>query len=254
MSDDDLVEKDLDEWLDIEIPVREIPGADGAPPTVEVLPAPDEAAADLLLYRLSRREEEAARYRAIAEARIAPVRAWLADRLFGVEKETVQLSRSLELYLRFWVRFHKRTKTLSLPNGQLSLSKPREKVVVTDEAAFLGWAREHNLLPEPMAEGSLIRMEPKANKKSLAALDRSRAPQQTIDGVLCEVDRLLTTVEVLDVLDAADDGPKHPEQVTIPGVFAVRAVEDVFKYKTPTENGDPDSDRSADTEEGAERQ
>lgn len=102
---------------------------------------PDADRANSLLRVLRGVEREARRIDMLATQEITRIESWRSDRLAGLDRRHVSLSKALEQWMRAVNRVTPKRKTEKLPNGTLSLRAPRGKVVVTDEAKFVEWWR-----------------------------------------------------------------------------------------------------------------
>lgn len=230
MATEDDLERELDDFLAIDVPLAEpsdddLPGA--GPPVVG---APTEDVADKLLYKTRRLSEEAADVRALATRRRAEIDAWEADRLFGIDRETSRIRESLELFMRSWHRSHPRSKTLSLPNGKLTLrGSGRGKIIVTEEWKLVEWAEQNG-------RKDLLRYKPAPAKSVLAdeaLVTRHLAVQDEVGtGELLQTWRLM-----VDVV-----GPEGTESVSIPGVVYAEPIEDRFGVKLPEDGTDQEDD------------
>jgi hypothetical protein len=142
-ADEQMVESDLDEWLDIAVPLAEDePDEDGQP---SITAPPDEELADKLLYKTRRLHEEQATFERIAANRKAEIDAWLEDRTRGTRNEVARIRQSLDLFMWRWHRANPRKgKTLKLPNGHLKLVKRRPKMVYEDPYAAAAFLESHD--------------------------------------------------------------------------------------------------------------
>lgn len=234
MADDDLIEADLDEYLDIHVPLGDV---EGQPPGESIVAPPDEEFADRLLYKARRLSVEQAKYQRLRDRRVAEIDAWLSDRTAGTTRELGRIEQSLDLFMRTWHRVNPRHKTLKLPNGKLSLTKGRGRLVVDDDTAVVAWARANK------AE-SLLRVEPVLAKSELHKLARHPAPQDRVADSkgrmeMCQTWRVLAPV--VSTGTAGTDGQAGTEIVAIPGARWVEPVEDRFNMTTIDETTDEET-------------
>lgn len=137
MPDDDLLERDLEEWLT---------GSSG-PAGDEAHEVPERPADEVEAARLMRWvrsiDRETARVKKLAADNVAQVKAWEDDRLGGLLDRRARLVRSLEGWMRV---FDHSTRTF--PAGKLSLRNPggSTRTEITDEAAVVKWAQENSRL------------------------------------------------------------------------------------------------------------
>ena len=121
------VERDLDEF--VEGDVWPEPQEDGEP-----TPLPDPTAVSGVLRRLKRLAADAALIQQVAADDVARINAFTEDRLSGIESQRRWGERSLENFMRIFGPSAKK-RSLKLSDGTLKLTKPSERVVVTDEKA-----------------------------------------------------------------------------------------------------------------------
>ena len=189
--DDDL-RRDLDAYLDVEVPTGPLPELqeDGTEPEAPVAPAPDEEFANRLLYKARRLYEEGRDIELLAEAEVERIRGWESDRLSGINREQARIEESLGQFMRTWHRAHPRSKTLKLSNGKLSLTAPRGSVTVTDTEALIEWAKAYR--PD------LLRWTPAPELKPLGdelLTGRAGEPvQQEVRGRLANIASLMAAV------------------------------------------------------------
>jgi phage host-nuclease inhibitor protein Gam len=188
MTDD--LDRDLDAWLEVEVPTSSA-GTDDEGETI-VAPEDDELAGKLL-FKVGRLGEDIVKVGRTAERRFAEITAWQDDRVAGARREIERATRSLEAFTRRWRRAHPtaKSKTIDMWSGKLSLREAPGGLTVTDKGAFIAWASRVRpdllrYVPEPAAaklkDGFLVRRHP--------------APQETVDGELRDVWRLLAAVTI----------------------------------------------------------
>ena len=170
------VERDLDEF--VEGDVWPEPQEDGEP-----TPLPDPTAVSGVLRRLKRLAADAALIQQVAADDVARINAFTEDRLSGIESQRRWGERSLENFMRIFGPSAKK-RSLKLSDGTLKLTKPSERVVVTDEKAFLEWAGVKHAEPEVeggdvpppdvsnITQPDFVRVKPEINKSALKSLDR----------------------------------------------------------------------------------
>ena len=222
LPDEPTLEASLDEWLSAEVPVEPLPpdAPEGTEPEVA---APEDAdLADRLLYRWSRLADEERKVRQMADARRARIEAWEADMTSGIERDRARVERSLEKFIREFVRKNpRRGKSMKLPNGTLKLTAPgRGKIVVEDEHGFVAWAKEHRpdlLVPQWVPAKALLHDED--------GIPRHPGVQRNDE----RTGRLVQTYRLM----AEIDGTEGIEQVSIPGVVYTDPVQDKFTIIDP---------------------
>lgn len=263
--DDRDVEGDLDDYLDVAVPVA---GVDQTDETQAVVAAPDEEFAERLLYKATRLTAELGKIQTLAASRRKKIDDWEADRSSGIGSEIRRISQSCELFIRQWLRDNPRVrrKSIPLPNGTLSLAAGKGKIHVDNEGLAVAWLKEHR--PD------LIRWEPAIKKTVLSdenVIVRKTGPQINIDqsGDLWQSYRLMAWVPVCPVPacpecgttfppdslvgrlpDPEDTNPPTPvfectscrylttaefERVSVPGVVFVEPVQDRFTMKLTTD-------------------
>jgi Bacteriophage Mu Gam like protein len=134
MTDRSLIEADLNEFVEGE--AWPTPDPSGAP----VPPDSNEKAASIL-RKLHRLGDERAEIEAIAQAQIDRIVAWREDRLKGITRDEAWGRGALESYWRMAAT--PMSRSVSLPDGRLKLTKTRWHVVVTDTDAFMAWAVDY---------------------------------------------------------------------------------------------------------------
>ncbi|MDE1904852.1 MAG: host-nuclease inhibitor Gam family protein [Rhodospirillales bacterium] len=226
--DDPALRATLDDYLAVDVPTEPAPeGGWPDPAEAPPAPAPDEDFANRLLYKGRKLTEERAKIAEMANAERSRVALWEADMTSGIARELKRLAQSLEGFLRNWHRDHPRTKTLKLANGTLSLKQAAGKVIVTDEHAFIAWAKTHR--PD------LLRQEPAIAKAKLAdemVVSRHAGPQQNVaalDDALADTWRLMAEIDVQD----EQTGEVRKESVSLPGVMWAKPVVDTFHLTLP---------------------
>ncbi len=96
---------------------------------------------DQMLLALAILEHEAAEVNEIADAEIKVMEEYRAAELLKIEKKAGWLEFQLEQFIRSTDE-----KTINLPHGSLKLRLGRDKVEITDLAAFLPYAHRKGLL------------------------------------------------------------------------------------------------------------
>jgi len=188
------VEDDLDSFL--AEPISEEQLAE-VPPPVD-----DPVRANRYLRRIRRLEENAAQVDSLASDEIARIREWADQRKASIEREQNWLARSLEAFARNNATATG-SKTVKLPNGDLSLRAPRVRVEIDDEDALLGSVDE-----------SLYRVTYKADRTALAKLDPG------------------TWSPTEDEVDVEEAPVVSPVGEILPGVRFVRSTTDTFTWRT----------------------
>lgn len=224
-TDEGLIESDLDEYLDINVPVAEDePGEDGEP---TVTAPADEELADKLLYKARRMHDEQGSYERIAAKRIGEIQTWLEDRTRGTVNEIDRIRQSLDLFMLRWHRANPRKgKTLKLSNGHLKLNKRREKMVYQDEYAAIAYLESHG-------RKDLLVYKPELRKDAVTAeADYVRGVQETQTDSSGNTYLAQTFRVVVEIVDP-DTGEK--EKASIPGMqwtIPVPEDEDRFAFLT----------------------
>lgn len=103
---------------------------------------PDPERVNGMLARLARIERERREDVRIGRAQIEQVEAWMARRDGPRNRQEEWLRRSLQAYHEKVFALSK-TKSISLPNGELVSRQQQPTWVFDDEAAFLAWAEKH---------------------------------------------------------------------------------------------------------------
>lgn len=132
MTDDELLEADLDAFIDSEA---------GLPPedAVDVEPPRNVEQADLLLRRRAGVVREISKIELLVDNRVSSMRAWGVDRTAGLRARLTQLDAAVEAWTRATLTGRK-VKTERLRHGAVSLRSHADLVRVTDEDAFAKWA------------------------------------------------------------------------------------------------------------------
>lgn len=224
MTDIDIeLDRDLDDYLGAQVPL----GASENGP--EVMPAPDESFADKLLYRARRLVAEAAQIRDHANARVAEIRAWEADRTAGIVADQRRVRRSLAGFTQAYIRANPKRKSIPLPNGTLKLTAPGAgKIEIDDERVLVKWCEDNG-------RADLLRYVPQPAKAAISAIDqRHPAPPRTIENEHGEPE----VWETWSIMATIGEGEER-ELVKLPGVVYMRRRDDRFGMKLAGEAEEP---------------
>lgn len=159
--------------------------------------------ANAALRRLAREEAEVRRIEAAAQAELDKILEW-KHRAQSIVANRIQfLTDNLTDYYRQLERDNpKIAQTYKLPNGSLRRAKLPDKVVVTDEEAFIKWAQEFR--PEALT------IKPKVSEVKGRGFMRETTPDvpiapvvdassgEFVPGVQCERGEVRYTVKVND--------------------------------------------------------
>lgn len=207
MPDRDLIERDMDDYVVGE----NWPEPD---PAGDPIPLPDPTAVSGTLRRLKRLAADADAINEVTDAEIRRLEQFRSDRLAGIQREIEWGERAVENFMRlFGPAAHK--KSLPLADGTLKLSAPRDKVVVTNEPAFLAWAiGDANRIADPTAvpaHPELIRAKYSLVADATKPLARAMVPDAQAD------ETIKRSVLAL------------PDGTLVPGVEIHTEKEDTFK-------------------------
>lgn len=190
------------------------------------VPPPDKARADYYLRRMGQLDADERDLRQWIDDERTRLDDFLADRMSGIDRARGWLRRSLEGFMR---QHHMATNqiTLKLAHGELTLRADPGHVVVTDEAAFMAWARQHR--PD------LIRVpDPVPAKDNIKKLDRGAVIGSSDGNDLTAIVITTKTYAAEAGSVANPDGPdEEPEIVTteVPGVAYATAPIHTFNAK-----------------------
>jgi Bacteriophage Mu Gam like protein len=138
----------------------------------------DDKAVQGVLRRLKRLHRDQMQIIDVGSAEVARIKAWVEDRVGGIQREIDWGEKACEAY---W-RTHGSTKkrSLPLPDGTLKLAKTKTHVEITDLEAFMEWVIERRP-PIPgtkfdfeqirVFHPDLVRVTIEPNKTALGALE-----------------------------------------------------------------------------------
>lgn len=134
--------------------------------------------ADWQLRRLARLRRRMAENEALAAARVALARKWLAEENGKLERHAAFFEQSLAAFHAHLLEQDAKRKTVSLPAGTLKARKHPDRVDLIDVETFIPWALEHRpdlvrIKPEPMKAEikRLLSVGPAAGDYGLALVD-----------------------------------------------------------------------------------
>lgn len=108
----------------------------------EPVPVPDADAANRLLRRLNRLDDNQHMVESTVQFELERIRTFQDNRMGQIARERAWLERCLEGFARqHFAATHE--KSVRLPNGTLKLAKPSKRLVVDDEQSAIKWAEEN---------------------------------------------------------------------------------------------------------------
>lgn len=139
MVDRQLIERDLDEFVEGEAWPEALEDGESAP-------VMDPTTATRILRRMRRLTHEVAAIVDTAENELARIAQWRDDRVATIQKQIDWAGRSLEPFARDVIPGSGR-KSFPLPDGMLKLASPGQgKVIVEDDEAFINWANDRGMV------------------------------------------------------------------------------------------------------------
>lgn len=208
------VEQDLDEFVEGEAWPEALESG-------EPVPVPDPTAVSRILRRLKRLDRDKALIQKVADDEVARITAFTEDRVSGINREIAWGEQALENFMRIHGEATKK-RSLPLADGTLKLTKPSERVEITDPRAFLEWCGvvfppDVDGKTQPPDVGSLthpefIKLEPVPIKTPIKTL-LTRGPENKEVPDIVSMDLLF--------------GPKGQTEI-VPGVAIVKDAADNF--------------------------
>lgn len=139
MVDRELIERDLDDFVEGEAWPEALEDGESAP-------VMDPTTATRILRRMRRLSNEVAAIVDTADNELARIALWRDDRVSTIQKQIDWAGRSLEYFAREAIPGSGR-KSLPLPDGTLKLTGPgKGTVVVENDEAFINWANDRGLI------------------------------------------------------------------------------------------------------------